>query len=47
MKTYGYDDLLKEAQITPIREIAEEANRRVVNQKTCSVQYDRDPVNGY
>ena len=33
---------------TPLgREIAEEANRRVVNQKTCSVQYDRDPVNGY
>jgi hypothetical protein len=30
-----------------VREIAEEANRRVVNQKTCSVQYDRDPVNGY
>lgn len=25
LKTYGYDDLLKEAQITPIREIAEEA----------------------
>ena len=25
LKTYGYDDLLKEAQITPIRKIAEEA----------------------
>ena len=42
-----YVKSMDEEAMDCVREIAEEANRRVVNQKTCSVQYDRDPVNGY
>lgn len=42
-----YVKSMDEEAMACVREIAEEANRRVVNQKTCSVQYDRDPVNGY
>ena len=42
-----YVKSMDEEAMACVREIAEEANCRVVNQKTCSVQYDRDPVNGY
>ena len=35
------------ANVLAFREIADEANRRVVNKKPCTVLYERAPVNDY